>query len=526
MYEPGKGRFRKKIGDKMSDATHSLVNQVKPRRLINKVRSAKQGLKNIKEGKTVTQQRAKRGIKNIKDTAKKTKQGLKDLKNDPKKALKNLAGFGKEKASNSVKKAYNNFKEKHQRFKRFIETIKKIAQFMMAYGKYIAIATAVVTILFNAVIFGISIAQGVAKSPHYYCDMDAPASVKKSSVFKQYCINDNNSWGVNNINGHYIVQDGEGPATACAFANMMLRYYSIEENDLIDVYMGNTNVYSYLWQADGKYTTKGHMVSDEDHASATIRQVLNDFSTTGANNKKATISTNDSGSRNFAKNQGIDNYNMSNWGYLRDSSIDLKSYEQTDDYYDDQSKSAKWVWDLSLNNQGAGTTWNVPNDWDKIEIVLGENIFRVESLKCPSSESGYKLFINRLNNVLEAKQETWYEYYKSTAGVILQYTKTASGVTKKHTILITKREVDPNDPDNSSKVTYYGIDSPLGITGGWEGPLDGTSRFVADDVAIDKLLKSDKNEYTDGNGTKYKLTKIGYCSKKIFGFGFNNFQWW
>ena len=70
---------------------------------------------------------------------------------------------------------------------------------------------------------------------------------------------------------------------------MMLRYYSIEENDLIDVYMGNTNVYSYLWQADGKYTTKGHMVSDEDHASATIRQVLNDFSTTGANNKKATI---------------------------------------------------------------------------------------------------------------------------------------------------------------------------------------------------------------------------------------------
>ena len=56
MYEPGKGRFRKKIGDKMSDATYSLVNQIKPRRLINRVKSAKQGLKNIKEGKTVTQQ--------------------------------------------------------------------------------------------------------------------------------------------------------------------------------------------------------------------------------------------------------------------------------------------------------------------------------------------------------------------------------------------------------------------------------------------------------------------------------------
>ena len=478
------------------------------------------------------------------------KKGLKDKLKDKKKDLKWNDFKGRREANkdykNDLKKSK---KENHQtiggklghranrvkgklknRFEKTAKTTMKIAKNVVKFAKLLWLPILLVLIAYNGVIIGIGISQGLASSPHYYCDPDAPKSIKSSSVYQQYCVRKSNIWGVDNINGHYIVQDGKGPAASCAILNMILRFYSIDDDEFA---YGKSNVYSYLWQQDGRYTNRGNSVGGDDTgvtALKSIRQVLNN----GASTANTKLNNNlENGTRSFALAHDKSNFTMSNWGYLRDESIDYEDYMLKSDFYDSQADNDKWVWDLSLDNMAEGTSWldsdfnSKSGNWD-FSVRMGVTRCNIETFKIPAGDKGYEIFKNRIDNILvgtsegETDEDKHFstflgKYYKGSAGVVLQYTKTYDNPTAEkedyiHTILITKKEVSGN-----GTVTWYGVDSSLGTAGGWEGPLDGTGRFVVDDVWIAKLLNGSSNSVKDNiNGATYTVEKIAYCTHNRF----------
>lgn len=489
--------FKKKLGD----TGEKIVKYASrgPKKLKNaydnKIDETKTGIKHFKK-------RAINLKNDVKDKVDGVAQGVKDFKDDPKKALKNGAMFVGGKLGQKAINIINN----SQKLKKIIESVQKTVKFITVFKWPIIIISGLIAFGVPIVITIISLAQNLTPSPHYYCDIDASGAVKNSTVYKQYCTQTNTDWGVENINGHYIIQDGSGPAASCAMANMLLRFYSIESNDL---QFGYTNVYSYLWQSDGQYTSKGNSLGEGTTATKSIRNILNNYNSSTINNEENNSSM-ENGCREFASLHGKSGYTMSNWGYLRDESIDIKSYQQTSDFYEDQTSNNNWVWDLSFNNKAPGSVWSLDN-WN-ISIKMNVINFNVEQMACPNGNEGYKILKNRIKSVLNPTYGSWYEYYKGSAGVMLQYTKSGGSNNIKHTILLTKYT-----KDSSGHITWYGVDSSLGTSGGWEGPLDGTGRFVVDDIAITKLLSSNSPSVTYGSYI-YTLDKIGYCTKPKFGY--------
>lgn len=448
-----------------------------------------------------------KSIGSVERRAKGAAGGIKNAIKDPKGALINGAASIGGKSAKKVKEMAN----KIRAIRQLIAVTTKVVKFIITWIKPIAIVGAVVLILGNLAIFALGVAQSVSPSPHYYCDLEANRSVKNSTVYQQYCKRSELAWNVDNINGHYIVQDGPGPAASCAMANMLLRFYTIETSDL---WFGDTNVYDYLWQSDGQYNNRGNSVGNSTNSNNSLRNVLNNYNTTTPNEEESAASMTN-GSREFATLQGKSNYTMSNWGYLRDETIDIKDYVQTDDYYNDNSDNKKWIWDLSLNNKAPGSNWRwITGDessWDT-SFRLNVTKFNVEQMVCPSGDEGYAILKKRINDVLSSKSKSghWTEYYKGSAGIMVQYTRTGGGDPNlTHTILITKHTAD----------TWYGVDSSLGTSGGYEGPLDGSGNFVADDSAIAALLNSD-SQTISYNGYSYTLDRIGYCTRARFGFWF------
>lgn len=567
----------------------------------------------VKVGKATSN--AVKGLKEFKKSEHK-KDYIKDKLKDTPKHIKN-------KVTDTVKtvpkKAVNHLKE-YDTINTIITKGKEITEFVVRWGKLIAIVLLIVIVVSNGVLFGIGIAQSVGPTPHYYCSINPGINERSSTVYKQYCSQSSfkNTWTVNNINGHYIVQDGPGPADACAMLNMMIRYYTL--SDVASLSFGSTNVYDYLWQNDGQYTIKGNRVGKIKGKKNTVRQLFNrysdvtcddtqtsneiqyfkfndtdsdslysdDINTNIYNNPIMNVTTtnlDDSdidpnygtimGSRYFAKRNDKHNssdpneeYKISNWGYLRDDEIDIPTYLMVNDFYTNQADNSYWVWDLSLNTD-KGTTWNL-NNWntEDLGITINGIPFKVEQMTCPVGDVGYESVRERILQVLSSTDRTveWYNSYDGYAGVMLQYTKTPisgqeqttidndtlytgnnrykgeykynnkndNGSKITHTILITK--YDNNNTEDPSDDIWYGIDSSLGVCGGWEGPLiDSQDRFVSNGDAISKMLNNTsthkvnnrdvqyftgKIDYTDGY--TYSVKKIGYCIKPdISSFGFN-----
>lgn len=78
-----------------------------------------------------------------------------------------------------------------KKLKETMDKIIKMAKWIAANAKPILIVAAVVTVVYNAVVFGIGIAQNFGSSPHYYCDLEPDESTKKSVFYKQYCSDGN-----------------------------------------------------------------------------------------------------------------------------------------------------------------------------------------------------------------------------------------------------------------------------------------------------------------------------------------------
>lgn len=498
------------ISDAASDAAHKVAEQ--PKRAGNAV-----GLKLKKTGDLIEQKYDHSKTKKAVDGAAHVAKGIKDFANsgDKKKFLADKAqeklkaapgALGK--TGSKLGKSIAKKAKQYESVKKTIDGISKAKDVIAVVGKPVLIALGIILILYAVIVCIIGVAQGVSPTPHYYCDLDANRTIRSSAIYKQYCTQHDVTWSVDNIDGHYIVQDGSGPASACAMANMLLRFYSIEsQNDEF----GSTNVYKYLWQADGMYTNEGITLGEKNATagvSRSIRQMLNHFNTTTVNTDESDPNM-PNGSREFAALHGKSNYTMSNWGYLRDEFIDIDNYRQARDFYTDQTDNKKWVWDLSLDNSAPGTSWELDN-WD-MSVRMNVTRFNVEQMTIPNTENGYQIFKDRLIGVLTTKTSDWEEYFKGSAGAMIKYTKVGGGTSQEHTILVTKFV-----PTGQNYGQWYGVDSSLGTCGGWEGPMDGTGRFVKNDTAINALLNSADGTYNDGTYT-YTLDKIGYCTKPIFG---------
>lgn len=501
------------IKDKIVDAGHTVKDAAAaaPGKAVDKVKGAAEN--------------TKKGLKDRSKYVKKTKidpklNKLREFRDDPLKTTGKAALAGAKGGVGKVRDFATNVVQKQRELRRMVAAAQSAVAWIknpahLVFIKVFAIVAIVAVLLFNFIVFAIGVGQSVSISPHYYCDLEAPSSVKRSKVYQQYCTLKDLNWNVSNINGHYIVQDGKGPADSCAIANMLLRFYTIESGDL---WFGTTNVYRYLWQGDGQYNINGTTFAQGDTEAGatatnfTIRAKLNNYTTASNTNENDPDVAN--GARAFAASQEISNFTMSNWGYLRDESIDIKSYKQTSDFYMADDENTKWVWDLSVGNMAEGSAWRADNATWNMSFRLNGTKFELEEMKCPTGDKGYAILKDRIINVLNTLSGKWTEYYKGRAGVILEYSVTGAE-NYKHTILLTKCK---ETSSGSGVYEWYGVDSSLGTSGGWEGPLnDPDGKFVADGVELSQLLNSSQQSLTIG-ANQYQVERIGYCVKPRFGF--------
>ena len=365
----------------------------------------------------------------------------KDAKHfDGKKLVDNI-GKGSVNAFKGIKnralgkmKSYDAYKKVQE----IITKMQKVATFITSNIKVIGIVSAIVAIIWNAAIFGISIVQSLGPTPHYYCEIDADKTMKKSAMYQQYCSKKKSGFELNNLNGHYFVQDGSGPCTCTSKLNLLLRYYARKE----------INLYDYAWDETGKYDfekiqsdVKSDTNSDDTlrhFANGNIQEASDDYST-----------TNKYGSREFAAKNGIADYTMANWGYLRDESIDLTDVSVDDDNYSEyaNTNNEAWVWDLQYENDASnGTTWKFA--WSTKYEINGV-------------KATFKYFQGQhWNNADELKQ-----LLDEHPSGIYAYRKYGSD--GNHAILITGYVDD----------VFYVVDPGLGMRGGFEGPAT-SSNFV------------------------------------------------
>lgn len=424
--------------------------------------------------------KVKNGVANKIDNA---TQGVKNGIDNATRPVKNAAEFGKAfanakglkaKAGLVANKASQKFKgyEIYKKLKELILKVQKIASWIAAHAYPIAIISAILVVGTTATIFIISVAQSVSPTPHYYCDTEADGSLKKTAVYQQYCANGNN-FDLENLNGHYIVQDGSGPCTDCATANMFMRYYTIK----------GLNFFDYMWDDTGMYKNEGQTLSSSISTSpVTIRKAVN------GNTSASTTCTSKvglaHGARQFASEHGITGWTMANWCYFRDDSLDLAAYEQTDDYYMSNADSDKWVFDLSVPNKGTGSSWCVY--WSQILQVSDINAIEVTAEGSSVTGETIKELLNDSNVC-------------GDAGILLYYNYPKGGSTGHHAILVTKYDEDTG--------YWYVIDSAKGLSGGYEGPLDGSGNFGIYDTDIAALLNS--GAHSNGG---YSINRICYIS--------------
>lgn len=250
-------------------------------------------------------------------------------------------GF-KNKASFVANGALNKFKgtDVYKAFKSVKKGIGAVLNFILMNWLLILIIAIVVPLVATLGLYAFSIAQGIGETPHYYCYTNPGPEIRKSKEYMQYCTNDASYIDFSDVNGHYVVQDGPGPCTACCVLNMLIRFY----------YSNDINIYNYMWQSNGQYGQLGNTLESPDKNEYNFRRWITGY--IGANTYSSFVAKGQpNGSIEFAASFGKPDYTMANWGYLRDPSID------NGEGYGDMNNE-NWVWDLSIpENNGEGSSW-------------------------------------------------------------------------------------------------------------------------------------------------------------------------
>lgn len=344
-------------------------------------------------------------------------------------------------------KEYNAYKKVQKFLRRITKTVKKIIR----HGKWIAAISAIVVTLSNIIIYGMSVAHAIGPSPHYYCELNPSSGIMTSKAYKQYCfLNNATDFSLEEINGHYITQDGSGPCLSCSIANLYLRYFT----------RNGKNFYDYLWNESGQYPETRQINASIGN---TLRTTFN-HNSEGTNTKivdgkvveKYTNKGFDlmNGVKAFGKKYGYD-VTMACWGYFRDSNTSYAG-QVVGSAYEDLSGRPNWVFDLShWNSFAKGSDWTTnifTGDYIEIEGVKGT----LKVIDCTSGRSDWGLETNpwdgpdSLKRLLDAHPSgvfAWREYPKG------------NGVGH-HAILITGYKDD----------VFYVVDTAKGLYGGFEGP--------------------------------------------------------
>lgn len=362
-------------------------------------------------------------------------------------AVKNI---GKRNVRNTLNKLGNtNVAKKMKEFKKKLEDI---FRFIANNWKVILIVTLIFLIGIPLATFIISLAQGFGQSPHFYCDVDPDDFSTDSIFYQQYCERNANSFELEKLNGHYIVQDAYGNATelakACALNNMLLRFWCMNE----------VNWYDCIWDNTGEYPVEPPLTIKYSNGAGNIRtfmtggELVKDTKSTYSYESKSYTSSGAIGSRNFAASKGYKNYNYGNWGFVRDSSL---NFDYTEDAYKDLSKSTEWVWDLStvVSSDGSYT----PYSW-----YVNDASFTLNVESSWAFSGGIVEIKKGSFSALEDKA-TVLDFLRGERG----FKKHPEGIvvyTDDYAVLVTGY----NDFDE----TFICIDSGMGLAGGFEGPIN------------------------------------------------------
>lgn len=370
------------------------------------------------------------------------------------KGIGGKAGAVKDIGKRKLRNGWNRIKNSNiaDKVREFKKKLKVIFEFIKNNWKIILIVTLILTFGTTIATFVISLAQGFGQSPHYYCDIEPDENSEDSIFYQQYCERIVNSFELENLNGHYIVQDSSGSAPelqkACALNNMLLRFWC----------MNNVNWYDCIWDNTGNYPLESPLTIRYENGASNIRTFVSGGELVKDSKKSYTYNCNDYtakgpvGSRNFAASKGYSGYNYGNWGYVRDSSL---NFDNTVDAYKSNKSSTEWVWDLSsvVKTDGSYTpySWYV-NDANFTMYVESSYAFR----------GGIVTIVKNTYSSLEDKQ-TLIDFLRGDRGFkkhpegIVVYTDNAA-------VLITGYD--------DFEETFICIDSAMGLAGGFEGPIN------------------------------------------------------
>lgn len=304
----------------------------------------------------------------------------------------------------------------------FGKNVANAVRFIITYWKPILITILVIVAAFCITVRFLNFYQAVGKSPHYYCDIEADEGIKKTQLYKQYCAT-GNSLDLENLQGHYIIQQGSGPCTDCSFLNMYLRYFT----------KNGVNFYEYLWNDEGECPNK---FTDTSIGEVTPYEF---FAAPGYGSDPAyTAGDVSGGPMEFARNhgKGSPEPNNANWGYV------FSEDEYTD--YENLAGSGSWVWDLThgLHRPGENASWNA--GWNDGKTMTIDGV--TATLRC-----GGALSYDELKDLVK-EHPSGIEVYGDYKG----------DSNPDHAILITKYDDATGE--------FWCVDPGLYMAGGFEGP--------------------------------------------------------
>ena len=287
--------------------------------------------------------------KNRNNAIRDQKQRIKDTDDlgakEKKAQLKKISQLKRQSNAKAVKEGLNNMKVVQKfkaRMKRLVESIKAALPWL----KWILIISLVVTLLWNGFLFFKGIVAAVGGTPHFYCELEADRKTQKSAFYQQYC-DFHTGLDLAELNGHYIIQDGSGPCTACATLNLLMRYYTAN----------GVNFFDYLWDEDG-HNVYTEFPSNSANKNQWYYYISNAYSTTYSkgSNRDANAGLDGPGSwHSFAASHG--NLlaggwdNIPNWGFYF-----------SEDIYEIGSWTGRWTdgnWTYDVDGYGSlgGGVW-------------------------------------------------------------------------------------------------------------------------------------------------------------------------
>ena len=390
-----------------------------------------------------------------------------DVLNDAEKKeqLKKIREAKKTLTKQKAKEGLNNMKIV-QRIQSRVKAIKEKIKALLPILKWVLLIVAVVTFLWNAFLFFKGVFSIVGQTPHYYCELEATRGMKNSPLYKQYC----QTGGLNleELNGHYIIQDGSGPCTSCATLNLYMRYFTAN----------GVNFFDYLWDdngelASGSFPENSQSAQDWYHY---ISCVTTSYYDTGDNTSGGSTGNrrhmSETGSwyqfatSHYSRTKMTSTWgNIPNWGYYYSEDV----YDMgTSGYGASRFFNTEWVYDVfgyGCLGPGKWARWYVNcGSYTRSITIDGVTATLVVKSGAPSSQQ-------ELISLLQT--------HPSGVGFVLSNGDMAHGM------LWTKYEDG----------TFYIVDSGLGRWGGFEGPADNSSFCIASQYYQSMINMQDWNGY-------------------------------